>query len=423
MSWENELKETIKLTSPSGTVFEALWINNERSFEKKLGLFDPPKTDGTIAQDNGSASIQYPLTIYFDGPFHNNDAELFFNTLFSEKGQWEIVHPVKGTKALQLVSAQEDISPVENGNYTSFDMVWFEPANITILISSDELTASILTQLFVAFDDALLILQQLRSDAYSLIQASVNVMNKVAGFMDLTIQEIAVTDSIVQESYLSARAAFNNAIEAYGVDNSETDDVGNALIDMALAPIDASSSFTDRFTAYSALIDNIITLTPSTVTRDDLNRIIAQEYSMTLPLIVIAQIVATSVYTNRTEIISAIDNVFTIFNTVVANLESAQALYIDLDIDFQYFSQTQTYTSLVNIYTLVLKYLLSQFFNLNAEKRFTLKNDKSPLRITIEEYGNFGENDENYDLFISSNKLSGNDILLLPAGREVVIYA
>ena len=42
--------------------------------------------------------------------------------------------------------------------------------------------------------------------------------------------------------------------------------------------------------------------------------------------------------------------------------------------------------------------------------------------ITIDEYGELGDNDINYDLFISSNNLKGNDILLLEAGREVVVY-
>jgi hypothetical protein len=41
----------------------------------------------------------------------------------------------------------------------------------------------------------------------------------------------------------------------------------------------------------------------------------------------------------------------------------------------------------------------------------------------VTEYGSLGDADANYDLFVRSNNLSGNDILLIPAGREVVIYA
>lgn len=90
-----------------------------------------------------------------------------------------------------------------------------------------------------------------------------------------------------------------------------------------------------------------------------------------------------------------------------------------MDIDKQYIANSQNYTSLVNVYTLTMQYLLSQFFNLATEKRFTIKNKRSPLEICVTEYGTI----DNYDLFIESNELSGDEILLLNPGKEVVIYA
>jgi hypothetical protein len=66
-----------------------------------------------------------------------------------------------------------------------------------------------------------------------------------------------------------------------------------------------------------------------------------------------------------------------------------------------------------------MQYLLSQFFNLATEKRFIIKNRRSPLEVCVTEYGSI----DYYDLFIESNELSGDEILLLNPGREVVIYA
>jgi archaellum component FlaF (FlaF/FlaG flagellin family) len=93
-----------------------------------------------------------------------------------------------------------------------------------------------------------------------------------------------------------------------------------------------------------------------------------------------------------------------------------------MDIDKQYFANSQNYTSLMNTYALTIQYLLSQFFNLATEKRFTIKSKRSPLEITVTEYGSIGENESNYQLFIDSNQLTGNEILILQPGREVVIY-
>jgi hypothetical protein len=69
-----------------------------------------------------------------------------------------------------------------------------------------------------------------------------------------------------------------------------------------------------------------------------------------------------------------------------------------------------------------LKLLTLTSFDLKTEKRFTLEKERSPVEITITEYGEFGENDENLELFINSNNLKADEIYLLPAGKEIVVY-
>ena len=80
MSWVDRLRETIKFVSPSGRVFEALWIGNDRTKTKKLGQFSPPKRRGTIIQDLDVDSTVYPLNFIFEGTNHDIEASLFFQT-------------------------------------------------------------------------------------------------------------------------------------------------------------------------------------------------------------------------------------------------------------------------------------------------------------------------------------------------------
>jgi hypothetical protein len=422
MSWLNELKPEIKLTSPSGSVFTALWRNDERSVEKKLGMFNPPKFSGTIVQDLDVRSFMYPITFYFDGINHNQTADDFFDTIKLDPGQWEVVHPVKGPLILQLISAREVIAPISNGAYTEIESQWIEPANIERLISPSELAGSIVAQTLNAVQDALTTLAQIRADAYSAIQAAVNGFTAVAGLLDSIIKNITSTVAIAQDAYESARTAFNAAITAFTIDDPDSDDVGTALYGMISAGVDSSADFGLRFTTYEDLITDIVQELPDGTTADDYNKVTSIEFSITAALIAIAEVVATSTYTSRVEVVTAIDNITQIFNSAVEELEAVQDHFINLDIDQQYYSQTVSYTALVQLYTLCLQYLIAQFYNLRAEKRFTLKKARSPLEITVTEYGTLGEADENYDLFLNSNNLTGNDILILPAGREVVVY-
>ena len=118
MSYQDRLQPQITLTSPSGLVFTAKWIGNARSQEKDLGIFKTPGVKGVKIQDLELGATTYPLTIYFDGPDNDLDSEKFVVAL-AERGSWQVIHPLKGEKSLQLVSYSEAVQPVTSGNITT----------------------------------------------------------------------------------------------------------------------------------------------------------------------------------------------------------------------------------------------------------------------------------------------------------------
>jgi len=451
VSWQNETRDVIVFKSPSARkkgessltddlkaglnkynplggaqsgTFECLWRNNKRSFERKLGQFDPPKFKGTIVQDLEPKSTLWPLTVYFDGINHQRDAANFYDELFKESGDWEVVHPVHGTLILHLISAEESTDPVESGNYTQFDTQWIEPANAERVVSLEETLLGTLAKIMNVAEDCMTMLTQLRTDIFSNITAALGTFNKISGFMSRTISGICATVTMARNAFDDAKATFNGALSAFDYSDPDTTDMSAAMTNMSLAPLDGSTDYQTRSSAYSALADEIFTLAPATTTEEDHNKVVVIEFGATLTLMAAAQIAATSQYQSRSEVIAAIDGAAAFFNSVVARIEAIQDMYSELDIERQYFSQTATYTNLIQLYTLVFQYLLAQFYNLKTEKRFRLKKARSPLEIAVTEYQpNIEDIDYYHDLFIRSNNLHGNDILILPAGREVIIYA
>lgn len=419
MSWKNETKEEIELKSPDGKIYYAKWRKDPRNLEKKLGVFSIPKFDGDIVQDMGIKSTVYPLTIYFDGLFHHFFANLFMQSL-SETGQWEVVHPVEGPLILQPIKFSENIDSVDE-NVTEFRTEWIEPANVERTVSPDELATKALSTALILTEDATTLLQQLRADAYAVVNATISIFNRVGGFMDNTIQELTATQAILFESYQTAKAAFNSALANYGI-GSEPDEIAESQIDMATIPVEASTNFSERFSYYQTLSEDLFTLVPETTTEEDFNTIVGLEFGVTLSLLAIAQITATSEFNSRSEIISAIENLNTILEDTITAIEAIQENFSDLRIEQQYYSSTATYTTLINLYTLCFRFLIEQFYNLSVEKRITLTRPRSPLEITVTEYGSLGQDDVFYDLFLNSNELTANEILLLPPGKEIVVY-
>lgn len=419
MSWNNEVAEEIEFYSPNGNIFFALWRRDPRTTEKKLGIFNIPKFDGDIVQDMGIKSTIYPLTIYWEGPFHHFFANQFMQAI-KERGQWEVVHPVQGSLILQPIRFVENIDSIEE-NVTEFQTEWIEPANKERLVSPDELASSILSTAQVLIEDSATMLLQLRADAYALVNTTINAFDTVGGLMDNTIQELTATDAVLFESYQTAKAAFNSALAEYGI-GSDPDDLATTQTELATIPVEGSTDFSERFTSYEDLTTETLTQLPTTATEEDFNKVVSLEFGLTLSLIAIAQITSTSVFISRSEIISAIENLISILETTINGIEEVQDNFSGLRIEKQYFSSTATYTSLINTYTLCFQFLIQQFYNLKVEKRFTIKNHRSPIEITVTEYGSLGIDDENYDLFLDSNQLTGNEVLLLNPGKEVVIY-
>jgi len=102
--------------------------------------------------------------------------------------------------------------------------------------------------------------------------------------------------------------------------------------------------------------------------------------------------------------------------------KESQELFEDQDIENQHFSQEQSHNETMLLTRQAVDFLLQSSFNLKVERRFKLDRPRAPVEIAIIEYGGPGENDANIDLFIESNKLKGNQILLLPALTEVLVY-
>lgn len=422
MSYESQVSEQILFLSPELNVFKALWKSGDRSGSKKLGIFDPPKFKGSIVQDMDVKSTAYPLTVFFDGFNHIKDGAKFFKALESEKGVWDVGHPVYGSLRLQLIDYKQVNDPTGDAAVTTFETNWLEPALPENLVSSPELGALTLLEILDAIEDGILQLQQLRSDLYSAVQAGLNMINKVAGLANTVMSELAATQNLINDAWNEAKNTLTNLQTAFQSNPSDPDiqaEIGQALIDVIAIPLEASDNYDIRIDFYDELANMAYSSAPTGSSAEDYNSALFFELSMIAILISGARIIVTSNFKTRSEIISAIEKVQELWNNIIASIDAIQDNFKALDIDKQYFGNSAAYTSLVNTYTLTMQYLLSQFFNLATEKRFTIKNKRSPLEVCITEYGT----PDNYDLFIESNELTGDEILLLNPGREIVIYA
>lgn len=418
MTWENRTRPVIKLTSPEGSEFEALWQGSTRSRDKKLGLFEYPDFVGTIVQDLEFGSWNYTMTIYFGGADHDIIAENFA-TATTEKGQWEVIHPTKGQLVLQIISMTENNLVVENGNFTSFELSFIEPANIEIIFSEAE--ASTQTNALAQQSNASLGEQfnGADQDRFSKVQSLKNGIDSVTTSINKILGPLASTVAEINNQFNQIIRSIQTALDAAILQPLS---IAAQIQQLTQLPGLVSNDFQARMESYNELANEIIGNSPEGTTREDYNKVLVQETSLGAILVASAQIATNAEFQTRSQVIDAIEQIDSLFSTIVNHLDSLQNNFKDLGIDLQYFSQSQSYTDILLMKAAAFRLLILSIFDLAIEKRFTLKKQRSPLEITVTEYGTLGEDDINYNIFLVSNNLKGNDILILPAGREVVVY-
>jgi hypothetical protein len=430
--WKNRLRETIDFISPDGDTFSAKWVGDPRSFEKKLGIWNYAKVKGTIVQDLGNTSTSYPLTIYFDGDNHDKTANQFFEAC-SQTGTWQVTHPTKGFVELQLMKITENIQPITDGGHTVFNTDWIEPIDPVLLKTTAQIKAES-GQLINEFNEIIVdeFAGKVDTENFGALQAIKDTTNTIVAFSENTLGPIADLEDAVRTSFDAVQRGIQEVLSATIFDPLS---LAAQIVQLAQLPALAIRDIRSRLNAYGELATSIFDIDANKPGSEGTN--IARTKAALLSGIIgaanqialsgidaaLAGGAGTGQIQTKAQAIESIEQISALFKDITDNMDADQELTKDETIDEQYFSQSQSFATALNLTGLGLQYLLENFFNLKIEKVFILSVPSTPIKLTIENYGGMGENDSNHDLLIDSNGLKGDRIIWLPVGTEIVIYA
>jgi hypothetical protein len=338
-----------------------------------------------------------------------------------------VQHPVKGALSLQLLKVTEVIDPVTSGNITAFDTEWVEPISIDnpstlaqqaqdVVHKTDQLDATAASQFARAtFDTA--------QRRYAVVETILQGMDYVQDRLSAIYKPI----SDLNREITSIRTSLLDGLTDTVLDAAGLAGQVQHLIKL---PALVYTDLTVRLSAYSSLLtdmysfsvdedDPLLSITDPVAIK---NKALTQELLVTSVFSGLALSAVSGEFTTRAATISMLDNIADAFSDGTVELDKSQEVLLSYDISKQYFSQSESFSDSYTAISTAVSYLLSASFDLAVEKRFKLGLPRAPIEIVITEYGSLGENDAYLDEFISANNLSGYEILMLPAGREVVTY-
>ena len=454
-TWRERLQANIFLVSPEGNEFTAKWTGSPRSTPKKLGILRMPKVKGDVVQDMEVGSSLYSITFYFDGDNNDTESNAFFAAC-RERGTWAVTHPVHGYLDLQLISVESIDTPVEDGNITTLNTEWIEPIDPETLQTGRQAAGIIDTQIDVLNVSAA---QQFANNILatsegfkSAIEATTDGIGRV---VDLFLNPLFTT---VDALDVAVAAIQNGITDTYNATVLQVESLAGQIQNLIELPLWGGDSLNRRLDAYTNLSDSLTDLFPSRSARtvqdtagrvEKRNAIATVELALASTIASIAKTIITSrispigvgtqrvtqanrtipvvstktgVLVSKTQAIQAAIDFVETFNAIIEAAETAADVFYDAEVDKQYESFRESYADAATVVHSCVTYLLTQAFNLTVERRFTIQTPRAPIEIVVSEYGNLGKDDSFLDFFLASNDLHGKDILLLPAGKEIVLY-
>jgi prophage DNA circulation protein len=475
-TWEDRLQPAA-YTPPSGVRITFDYEAISYKFAHKTSVYEFPDADGSLVQDRGVGGRRFPWRIFLTGGDYDKQAGVFEAAL-AERGIAQLETPLYGTHNVIPVgdiSRRDDLK--RQANQAVFEVVFFKTIGVAYPDEQDDPANAALTALDLFGDaGAAEFASTLSVDSVSEEQGILDTVNGLLADVSDQLSKIAAVQEVVSDQFQEVESTINAAIDTLV---AEPLDLAVATQQLIQLPGTALANISDRLTAYGNLAGNIFGASdtisepggpggfgPQIESRTGVgndaqepNKFHARDlFAMSY----VSGAVLSTLYTNtdqgsaiattgvnrrradaaRTGVVAG-DNAFSTAAQAVAAAEALlnqlAALIAWRDANYKNISGGNLSESeqanfistpgntdgggairhLQDAVSLAAGFLLDLSFSLARAKRFKLQSRRSIVDLCAELYGNV---DESLDFFINSNNFTGDEILEIPRGRDIVYY-
>ncbi len=421
MTWLDRIAEAA-YTSPKGTRKTFAFVDVSSEIDRRTAAFEFPGVDGAYIQDNGSGERRYPLACIFSGAECDAEATAF-EKLLLERGAGVLDHPLYGrvdVVPFGTITRRDDL--VTAANQTIIEVVFwstlgavYPSSRISPKLEVSEAMRRAGPALGADFAGAMDLASEARRQ-----NAKLTVLDAVRNVQGALQAAASVTESVDRE-FRQLQSAVN-----FGIDVliGQPLLLAEQLLNLISAPARALAGIQSRLDGYRNLLDRLIASSPSSggAPAPVLERIglrLSNDFH------------AADLCAGGALIGSVASVLETTFTAKPGALEAAEAILAReaertawRDSRFADLGQIDTgegYPALQETVALAVGYLVEISFSLVPEHAVVLDRPRGLIELCGELYGSVA--DERLDFLISTNGLSGAELLELPRGRRVVFYA
>lgn len=429
MAWIESVKEAA-YNSPTGVRVPFSYEDVTSNVDKKTSGHTFPDADGTYVQDLGHSGRQYPMRAILWGSDCDEQAEVLDAALL-ERGIGKLEHPLYGTVDVVpygTITRRDDLKTA--ANQSIIEVTFWETINL-IYPTAQADPASLVAEAVEEFNgtvalqgiDTAVGVAEFQASFSKLLDAAKDPLGALSDAADKVGQQFkqiveSLESKILDPAFMQAVALAESAESQFNElkDNIEQKILAPALLIkqtflMLQSPARAPSD--DRQDVFEGLMAATVAETVTQAGAEEA-AIPATEYAprelyaMGYVTGSIITLINTQ-YATKVQALAAADRLLAQFNTLVAWRDKH---HIGVDTG-------ESYQKLQQAVTLTAGYLVETSFSLKQERRIVLDRARTIIDLSAELYGSI---DDKLDFIISSNDLTGDEILELPRGREIVYY-
>lgn len=448
MAFDDDIQEAA-YTSPSGKRQTFIYENVSRETDLKTATFVFPEMDGAFVQSLGFGARSFPLKCIFTGAKCKREADSF-EKLLEERGHGILEHPIYGKiNAVPTGKIKRVDNLVDGVNEASVEVTFSQTITDTDFPTSEVATVDDLDAAMDAYTDSAAadFADKIQTESIEDKMQLQEVLKKQTDSLFKGTEELAKKDAVQKKSLLQwlkeAKSFVNGVINDIDKIGLYANEIARTVILTARTPCRIAASALSKIAGYSKMISDIA----NNVKADPFganavaNQFAATQIAWGGMVAALSFGVAKTAqeksgnsnngnnansdygdtgdaasaggFTSRADVLETAAQIAEIFDNYSAYVDSQakKNAYIDTG---------DTYEKLLNVVVYSLKTLEEAAFNLPVTRIIVLDRDRQLFELLAELYGKDGFNRQ--DQFINDNKLTADEIVLLPMGREVRYY-
>jgi prophage DNA circulation protein len=408
MSWNDRIQSMLYQAPQSGGQFELLFDDVSRTGGKKAPVNELPGQDQAIIQELGILTPRYPVTGYFSGPDYDQVADRFWNAL-DETGPATLKHPRWG--AIQVIALQkEQREQFVDGAGRAVFTIEFVRADATVA-EYPRVRAAVDDRITTGADTAVAAMAAAAADA-----------DTTEPRMQIAVQDSVI--STLEDSRTTMQLLINQAEDHREEFNELIADITRNIDTLVLDPVTLTQRMASLFRlpalGAGSVYSKVTGYASIFATLGDTLVATAQRYSdfaaslslANLRALLLGAAEATTVgeVPTRADAQRSVDALSQLRTDAVAAIEQIEAETESSDYE------TQALTE--GVMSRAIEGLVARALSLPTERVMVLERYVTPIVLCWELYGDLTR----LDTLIDFNRLSGDEIIMIPPGREIRWY-